>query len=98
MEPTTSELARDLRQLEARVDRERAELLDEVRRGFASVTSAIDAQSLERITKDVYRADQRRIELEVAQLRREVFSIRRLLVGSFLAVMAVGVALQVLTG
>lgn len=96
MEPTAAELARDLRQLEARVDRERVELLDEVRRGFAQLQSAIEAQSLERITKDVYQADQRRFESEMSQLRREVFAMRRLVIGSFLAVIAVGVAVQIL--
>ena len=94
MDPTAAELARDLRQLEARVERERAELLDEVRRGFSDLRKAIDAQSSERITKDVYMADQRRFESELGQLRREVGSVRRLLIGSFLAVIAAGVIMM----
>jgi hypothetical protein len=96
MEPTTSELARDLRQLEARVDRERAELLIEVRRGFSDLRQAIDAQSSERITKEVYQADQRRFESEISQLRAEVLSVRRLMVGSFIVVIAAASVLQLL--
>lgn len=94
MDPTAAELARDLRQLEARVERERAELLEEVRRGFTDLRAAIDGQSSERITKDVYMADQRRFESELGQLRREVMSVRKLLIGSFLAVIAAGVAMM----
>jgi hypothetical protein len=98
MDPTTAELARDLRQLEARVDRERAELLEEVRRGFADLRKAIDAQSSERITKDVYVADQRRFEFEIGQLRKDVGSLRRLVVGSFLAVIAAATIIQLVMG
>ena len=98
MEPTTAEIARDLRQLEARVDRERAELLEEVRRGFADIRKAIDAQSSERITKDVYVADQRRFEFELGQLRRDVGSLRKLVVGSFLAVIAAAAVIQMVMG
>jgi hypothetical protein len=98
MDPTTAELARDLRQLEARVDRERAELLEEVRRGFADLRKAIDAQSSERITKDVYVADQRRFEFEIGQLRKDVGSLRRLVMGSFLAVIAAATIIQLVMG
>ena len=98
MEPTTAELARDLRQLEARIDRERLELLDEVRRGFADVKNAIDAQSSERITKDVYRADQRRIESEMASLRKDVGVMKRMFVGGFLTVIAASVVIQMMAG
>lgn len=98
MEPTTSELARDLRQLEARVERERAELLEEVRRGFADLRKAIDAQSSERITRDVYLADQRRIELEMSQLHSELTSLRRIVVGSFLTVIAAAAVIQMVMG
>ena len=94
MEPTTAEIARDLRQLEARINRERTELLEEVRRGFVDLRNAIDAQSSERITRDVYMADQRRFESELGQLRREVMSVRKLLIGSFLAVIAAGVTMM----
>jgi hypothetical protein len=94
MEPTTAEIARDLRQLEARISRERTELLEEVRRGFVDLRNAIDAQSSERITRDVYMADQRRFESELSQLRREVFSLRKLVVSSFIAVIAVSAFLQ----
>jgi hypothetical protein len=94
MEPTTAEIARDLRQLEARIERERTELLEEVRRGFVDLRNAIDAQSSERITRDVYMADQRRFESELGQLRREVMSVRKLLIGSFLAVIAAGVTMM----
>ena len=98
MEPTTAEIARDLRQLEARVERERAELLDEVRRGFEQVKNAIDAQSSERITRDVYRADQRRFELEMASLRKDVAAMKRMFVGGFLAVIAASGILQLMGG
>lgn len=98
MEPTASELARDLRQLEARVERERAELLDEVRRGFADLRNAIDAQSSERITKDVYVADQRRFEAEMKAMSKEVSSLKRLVIGSFTTVIAVAAAMQLLWG
>lgn len=98
MEPTTAEIARDLRQLEARVDRERAELLEEVRRGFAGLQKAIDGQSSERITKDVYVADQRRFEFELGQLRKDVGSLRKLVVGSFLAVIAAAAIIQLAMG
>lgn len=94
MDPTTGELARDLRQLEARMERERAELLTEVRRGFTDLRSAIDGQAAERITKDVYVADQRRFENEIGQLSREVGSVRRLIVGSFLTVIAAGIVMM----
>lgn len=94
MEPTTSELARDLRQLEARVERERAELLEEVRRGFADIRKAIDGQSSERITRDVYLADQRRIELEMSQLRQEFAGLRKIVIGSFLTVIAAAATIQ----
>ena len=89
-EPTTAEIARDLRQLEGRIDRERAELLDEVRRGFADLRVAIDAQAQERITRDVYNADQRRLDLEIKNLRGDLAQMKRLVVGSFLAVIAAG--------
>ena len=98
MDPTTAEIARDLRQLEARVDRERAELLEEVRRGFSSLQKAIDGQASERITKDVYLADQRRFENELGQLRRDVGSLRRLVMGSFLAVIAAAAIIQLVMG
>lgn len=98
MDPTTAEIARDLRQLEARVDRERAELLEEVRRGFADLRKAIDAQSSERITKDVYVADQRRFEFELGELRKDVGALRRLVVGSFLAVIAAATIIQLVMG
>jgi len=98
MEPTTAEIARDLRQLEARVDRERAELLEEVRRGFADLQKAIGAQSSERITKDVYVADQRRFEFELGQLRKDVGSLRKLVMGSFLAVIAAAAVIQLVMG
>lgn len=90
MEPTTAELARDLLQLEARVDRERVELLDEVRRGFADVKRAISDESSRRITVEAYNADQRRLDLEIKNLRADLHSMRRLVVGSFLAVIAAG--------
>lgn len=98
MEPTTAEIARDLRQLEQRVERERLELLDEVRRGFTDIRNAIEAQSSERITKDVYRADQRRHESEIGQLRRDVASMRRVFVGGFLTVIAASVIVQLMMG
>ena len=98
MEPTTAEIARDLRQLEGRIDRERAELLEEVRRGFVDLRSAIDAQSSERITKDVYRADQRRHEAEIGQLRRDVAAMRRVFVSGFLTVIAASVVVQMMMG
>lgn len=98
IEPTAAELARDLRQLEARVERERAELLDEVRRGFADLRNAIDAQSSERITKDVYIADQRRFEAEMKAMSKEVSSLKRLVIGSFTTVIAVAAAMQLLWG
>jgi len=98
MEPTTAEIARNLRQLEARVDRERAELLEEVRRGFADLRKAIDGQSSERITRDVYLADQRRFEFELGQLRKDVGSLRKLVMGSFLAVIAAAAVIQLVMG
>ena len=96
MEPTTAEIARDLKQLEARVERERAELIDEVRRGFADLRRAIDDQASQRITRDVYRADQRRQELEMKNLHREVSQTRWIVIGSFLAVISVGIAMMML--
>jgi predicted phage gp36 major capsid-like protein len=96
MEPTTAEIARDLRQLEARIDRERVELLDEVRRGFANLKTAIDNQSAERITKDVYRAEQRRFEADLASLRKDVAMIKRMFVGGFLSVIAASVVVQMM--
>ena len=96
MEPTTAELARDLRQLEAKVERDRTELIAEVRRGFDELRAAIDGQASQRITRDVYSADQRRFEIEMRQLHRELSNVRRLLVGSFLAVIAAGVVLMAL--
>jgi hypothetical protein len=98
VEPTTAEIARDLRQLEARVERERIELISEVRRGFSELRTAIDAQSAQRITKDVYTADQRRFETEMRQLRNEVDKVRRLLIGSFLSVIAAGVLMMTFGG
>lgn len=96
MEPTTAEIARDLRQLEAKVERDRSELITEVRRGFDELRTAIDGQAAQRITKDVYSADQRRFEIEMKQLRHELGNVRRLLIGSFLGVIAAGVALMTL--
>jgi succinate dehydrogenase/fumarate reductase flavoprotein subunit len=97
-EPSTAELARDLRQLEARVDRERTELLSELRRGFSELRSAIDAQSAERITREVYTSDQRRFETEMSQLREDfrqlrddVHTMKRWLVYSMLGVIVVAV-------
>lgn len=97
-EPTVSEVVRDLQSLEQRVDRERRELLDEVRAGFAMLQTAIEAQSAERITKEVYSADQRRFEAELLSLRNEVSSMRRVFVGGFLTVIAASVALQMVMG
>ena len=98
MEPTTAEIARDLRQLEGRIERERTELLEEVRIGFADLRRAIEDQAAQRITKDVYQADQRRAEIEMRQLRNEVANVRRLVTGSFLAVIAAGIAVMVFGG
>lgn len=95
MEPTTGEIARDLRQLEDRVERERSEMLKELRIGFADLRRAIEEQAAQRITRDVYEADQRRAELEMRQLRSEVANVRRLLISSFLAVIAAGMVLMV---
>jgi len=96
MEPTTAEIARDLRQLEAKVERDRTELIGEVRRGFDELRAAIDGQASQRITKDVYSADQRRSEIEMKQLRIELGNVRRLLIGSFLSVIAAGVVAMAL--
>ena len=98
MEPTTAEIARDLRQLEERVARERAELLEELRRGFGELRLAIEAQSSERITKDVYRADQRRFEAEMTSLRRDVSAVKRTFVSGFLTVIAASVVVQMIMG
>lgn len=96
MEPTTSEIARDLRQLEQRVERERVELMAEVRRGFSELRTAIDAQSAERITRDVYQADQKRFESEIQSLRRDVHSMRRTVIGSFFTVIFAAIVIQLI--
>lgn len=96
MDLTTAEIARDLRQLEDRIERERTEMLVEVRNGFDQLNKAIMAQSGERITKDVYSADQKRFELELKRVHQELGQVRRLMVTSFLAVIAVGVLMLVI--
>lgn len=93
-DPSPSELARDLAQLEARVTRERQELLLELRHGFADLRKAIDAQADLRITREVYEADQRRLDLEIANLRDEVGKIRRLVIVSPVAVIGAAIALS----
>lgn len=98
MDVTVAEVARGLASLEDRVDRERAEMLTEVRNGFAQLQKAITAQSSERITKDVYTADQRRFELELKRVHHELESLRKLVIGSFLAVIAVGLYMAVTSG
>ena len=98
LDVTTSELARNLAQLEDRIDRERTEMLTEVRNGFAQLNAAITAQSSERITKDVYTADQKRFELELKRVHHEIAVLRRIVIGSFLAVVAVGGMTQLMGG
>lgn len=98
LDVTTAELARGLAQLEDRVERERAEVLDEVRRGFAQLNQAIRDQSSERITREVYTADQKRFELELKRVHHEISVLRRIVIGSFLAVLAVAGATQLLGG
>jgi len=93
-DPTASELARDLAQLEARVTRERQELLTELRQGFADVRRAIEAQADQRISRDVYEADQRRMDSEMSNLREEIGKIRRLGIVSPVAVVATAIALS----
>jgi hypothetical protein len=93
-DPTPSELARDLAQLEARVTRERQELLTELRQGFADVRRAIEAQADQRISRDVYEADQRRMDSEMSNLREEIGKIRRLVIVSPVAVVATAIALS----
>jgi len=93
-DPSPSELARDLAQLEARVTRERQELLTELRQGFADVRRAIEAQSEQRISRDVYEADQRRLDSDIANIREEVSKIRRLVIVSPVAVIATAIALS----
>jgi hypothetical protein len=95
-DPTPSELARDLAQLEARVTRERQELLTELRQGFADVRRAIEAQADQRISRDVYEADQRRMDSEMSNLREEIGKIRRLVIVSPVAVVATAIALSTL--
>lgn len=92
-DPTPSELARDLAQLEARVTRERQELLAELRQGFADVRRAIEAQADQRISRDVYEADQRRLDSEITNIRDEVSKIRKLVIVSPVAVVATALAL-----
>lgn len=98
LDVTTAELARGLAQLEDRIERERSEMLTEVRNGFAQLNAAITAQSSERITKDVYTADQKRFELELRRVHHELAVLRRIVVGSFLVVIAVGVLAQLFGG
>ena len=93
-DPSPSELARDLAQLEARVTRERQELMHELRQGFAEVRRAIDAQSEQRISREVYDADQRRLDTEMSNLRDEVGKIRKLVIVSPVAVIATAIALS----
>ena len=89
MEPTTAEIARDLRQLEARVERERVELFKELNRRFDALDDALARQTEERITRDVYCADQRRFESELRLVRDEIAQVRKLVIGSFLSVLTV---------
>lgn len=89
MEPTTAEVARDLRQLEARVERERVELFKELNRRFDTIDEALARQTDERVTRDVYCADQRRFETELRLVRDEIAAIRKLVIGSFLSVLTV---------
>lgn len=98
MELTTAEVARDLRQLEERIDRERAEMLAEVRNGFAQLNNAIMAQSSERITKDVYSADQKRFEAEIKRVYHELNTLRKIVIGSFLSVIAAGIGMTMVGG
>jgi exonuclease VII large subunit len=93
-DPSPSELARDLAQLEARVTRERQELLTELRQGFADVRRAIEQQSENRISRDVYEADQRRLDHEMGNLRDEIGKIRKLVIVSPVAVIATAIALS----
>lgn len=97
IDPTTREVARDLRQLEARVERERVELFKELNRRFDALDEAIARQADQRITREVYAADQRRFESELKMVRAELAQTRRLVVTSFLSVLAVA-ALAVALG
>lgn len=92
--PTTPELARDLRQLEARVDRERVELFKELNRRFDRIEATLEQQSTERITREVYASDQRRLESEMKALSREVNAVKRMFVGGLLTVIAASVLVQ----
>lgn len=94
MSPTPDELARDVRQLEARVDRERVELFKELNRRFDRIEATLEQQSTERITKEVYAADQRRLESEMKALSREVNAVKRMFVGGLLTVIAASVVVQ----
>lgn len=83
--PTTSEL-----------DRRLEELRDEMRAGFSRLETMLTVQAEQRITRDVYQADQRRLDIELANMRREVHTLRRFLygvIGSVVATAATFIAL-----
>jgi len=93
-EQTVGEVARDLRQLEVRVDRERVELFKELNRRFDRIEATLKQQGSERISREVYAADQRRLESEIRLLSREVGAVKRMFVGGLLTVIAASIVVQ----
>jgi recombinational DNA repair ATPase RecF len=93
-DPTVSELEHRLTELGDRITRERQEVLTEIRAGFADIQAAIRRQDANVINRAVYEADQRRLDIELAQLREEVTGLRRWFLLSFVGVSSVAILLR----
>lgn len=93
--PTPFELAREIAALEKVVERDRKELRDDLRDGFARVENAI--AGLNFVPREVYELAMQRLDQEMEQLKSEVSQLRRVFVGGFLVVIAAGVAVAMLT-
>jgi hypothetical protein len=100
--PTVHELARDQARIEAMQERDRlqaradrTELHNELTAGFAKIESMIGALSF--VPREVYDQAMRQLDADIASLRDEVTSLRRVFIGGFLVVLAVAVIASALT-
>ena len=101
--PTNNDLQRQVDQLQAVVDRDRNEMRKEMRDGFSRVEAAIG--SLNFVPREVYElatskldGEMRMLDRKVGDLASEVSTLRKVFIGSFLALIAAGVVMAVLVG
>lgn len=92
--PDNAELERGQRRLEERLDKERTEMLGEVRAVGTRLELAIGNLSF--VHPEVFLEGQARQDAEVAALKQQVTGLRNTFIGGFVVVIGTGVAVQLL--